>query len=101
MEIRNVGNRLSNIDNQEVRRLEGKNDQKKTGKQQGSSRVGSDQVSISPEARQALDVQRYTQMVKDMPDVRDNAVMRAQERMQSGFYDDTEVARKAALKMFE
>lgn len=42
-----------------------------------------DKVNISPEAKKAAEVARLVSLVKQIPDVRDDKVVQAKERLQS------------------
>ncbi len=101
MDIKNVGDQLPQINNSDVRRVTNNQEQKASQSSKRVNGIRSDEVSISSEAVQALEVQRYTRLAKQLPSVREDVVNKVQDRMNSGFYDDPEVANKTALKMFE
>jgi negative regulator of flagellin synthesis FlgM len=46
-----------------------------------------DQVEISSEAKQAAELSRYAQVVKDAPDIRQEKVREIKARIQDGTYD--------------
>ncbi len=101
MDIKNVGDKLTQINNGDIRRLDAKHDQKRAQAGNKVAGIRSDEVSISSEALQALEVQRYTRLAKQLPSVREDVLDTVQNRISNGFYDNPEVVSKTALKMFE
>jgi negative regulator of flagellin synthesis FlgM len=47
----------------------------------------SDSIEISSEAKKAAELSRYTQIVKEAPDIRADRVKEIKERIQDGTYD--------------
>jgi len=95
-DVLGVGNHAESID---PKRSE-KTDQKKSskGKAVTSKQPGAqeDSISISSSAKQALDKTRLTNMVKNMPDVREDKVEEAKEKVESGEVFSPEVTEKLA-----
>ena len=60
-----------------------------------------DKVNISPEAQKAAEVARLVSLVKQIPEVRDDKVTEAAERIQSQKPGDEEVNRTIARRLLE
>ena len=102
MEIRNINNLIKNIGNQDIHRVDSKKSDKSSGRSPVDNKpLRGDAVDISPEAQQAHEVQRYTQMAKGMPSVREGEVERVEQRLASGFYNDPAVLKDTARKVLE
>ncbi len=61
----------------------------------------SDKVSISPEAQKAAEVARLVSLVKQIPEVREDEVARAAERIQSQTPQDEDISRTVAQRLLE
>ena len=102
MEIRNINNLIKNIGNQDIQRVDTKKSDKSSGKTPVDNKSSrGDAVDISPEAQQALEVQRYTQLAKGLPSVRSGEMERVEQRLSNGFYNDPAVLQDTAKKILE
>ncbi|MFC1736541.1 hypothetical protein ACFL1X_10500 [Candidatus Hydrogenedentota bacterium] len=59
----------------------------------------SDEVALSPVGKQASQVSRYVDDVKDIPDIRDVEVALAREHLDEGALYDEDVLRETARKL--
>ena len=66
-----------------------------------SQKAQGDEVTISPAAKEKSKIARYTEIVKNMPDVRDAEVARVKDNMEKGLYTSPDVRKKTAEKMLE
>ena len=62
---------------------------------------GADKVNISPEARKAAEIARLVSLAKEIPEVRDDKVAQAVERLESQKPDDEQVNRTVAQRLLE
>lgn len=65
---------------------------------QGSS---SDGVSLSPEAQRAAEVLRFAEFARTAPDVRQEAVDAARERLERGDLDEPQAVRQAVQQLLD
>jgi len=102
MEIRNINNLIKNIGNQDIHRVDSKKSDKSSGRSPVDNKpLRADAVDISPEAQQALQVQKYTQIAQGLPSVRNGEIERVEQRLSSGFYNDPAVLKDTAKKILE
>ena len=95
-EILGLGNHAESVDPKRSERVEGKKDSK--GREVRSKQTDSqgDSISISSSAKKALNKTRLTNMVKNMPEVREDKVAEAKEKVESGEIFSPEVTEKLA-----
>ena len=60
-----------------------------------------DKVNISPEARKAAEVARLVSLANEIPEVRDDEVAQAKERLESQKPDDEQVNRTVAQRLLD
>lgn len=60
-----------------------------------------DDVNISPEARKAAEIARLVSLANDIPEVRDDKVAQAAERLEAQDPDDEQVNRTVAQRLLE
>jgi len=75
--------------------------QTKAVKTAPKGKVVRDTVEISGEGKIQKDMTRYVEIVKNMPDVRPEALQRARKKIETGEYNKMSVYRKTAEKILE
>ncbi len=71
------------------------------GRRRAEEARGADKVNISPEARKAADIARLVSLAKEIPEVREDTVAEAAERLESQKPDDEQVNRTVAQRLLE
>lgn len=61
----------------------------------------SDEITISEEGKKALEIQRYTQIAKQIPSVRPEELQRVRDRMASGFYSEPGIVSTVAERLMQ
>jgi anti-sigma-28 factor FlgM len=73
----------------------------KSGKNAQSDKVVKDTVDISGEGKVQENIAKYVKIVKNMDDVRPEAIESAKAKIKSGEYDDLEVYRRTAENILD
>lgn len=73
----------------------------KSGKNAQSDKIVKDTVDISGESKIQENIAKYVKIVKNMADVRPEAIESAKAKLKSGEYDDQEVYRKTAENILD
>jgi anti-sigma28 factor (negative regulator of flagellin synthesis) len=95
--IVNVGNKPESIDPNRSNRVRDRKDSKERKvESRRTAESGSDSVSISDKAKSRSDVGRLADMVRDLPEVREDKVREAREKVDSGAVFDSAVTEKLA-----
>jgi len=68
---------------------------------EGQAPESRDGVEISPEAKEAANVQRLADLAKNEPDIRADRVAVAKERLERGEYKDLNVLRQVARELMK
>lgn len=69
--------------------------------QSAETDTANDGVAISPEARRAAEALRFADFARAEPDVREERVQAARERLETGELDQPEVVRRAVARLLE
>lgn len=95
--ITNVGNKPESIEpNRSDRARERKDSRERKVESRRAPESSSDSLSISDRAKSRSDVGRLSDMVRDLPDVREDKVREAREKVDSGQVFDSAVTEKLA-----
>ncbi|MBN1521346.1 MAG: flagellar biosynthesis anti-sigma factor FlgM [Candidatus Aureabacteria bacterium] len=93
-EVIGVGNHAESIDPRRAEKADEKKSAKDKSAQAKKTESQGDSLSISSSAKTALDKTRLLNMIKNMPEVREEKVIEAREKIESGEIFTEEVAEK-------
>ncbi len=100
MEINNIRDIIGQLTSQEIKPADNNlNTVKQTEKRNIETKGRSDEISISEEGKRALEIQRYSQLAKKLPSVRQDVIDRVQQRILNDQYSERDVIEKTAGKI--
>ncbi|MCB1195703.1 flagellar biosynthesis anti-sigma factor FlgM [bacterium] len=99
MEIPDVRKVASNITNQDVHSVRKRNEQTAGQPEKNKTFERTDALVLSEEGKKALEIERYAQIGKLLPSVREDTIAKVKDRLQNGFYSNGEILKETARKL--